>query len=74
MGIPYVFDEIKSVRSKSDLSKSDYDTVYNKAWIIYKESLIDTGFLNKNNQAISLGLKYCRKDIQQFLKNKVSIQ
>ena len=54
MGIPYVFDEIKSVRSKSDLSKSDYDTVYNKAWIIYKESLIDTGFLNKNNKAVEI--------------------
>ena len=32
---------------------SDYDTVYSKAWNIYKESLVDTGFLNKNNRAFS---------------------
>ena len=76
MGIPYVFDEIKSVCSKGALSTLDYDTAYNKAWNIYKNSLIDTGFLDRNNnyKAISFGLNDCRKDIQQFYKKEVSIQ
>ena len=76
MAIPYIFDEIKSVCSKGALSTLDYDAAYNKAWNIYKNSLIDTGFLDRNNnyKAISFGLNDCRKDIQQFYKKEVSIQ
>lgn len=72
---PYIFEEINSVVLKGNISKSDFDDAYSKAWNIYKTSLSDTGFLNKTNnyKAISLGLEGRRTDLQQFYKDEVNI-